>query len=814
MSRSKRVIGFSGLRRALAEQAIPPTSAADALNYDLEQGTLKNRYGWKSLRSPQASFSASYGLAYLAGYNASYAEVDEYITFENLGAGVQAYSRASTGLAAPAAITGAGSLSSAGNWRGYAWDNRSYFLSPAFTSVYKHVIGDNTSWTAFQPAVTPAAALTYAIRYQTTADAAYATVNFAGVATGENTYTGCATATSLLGDNSLLITNAITTTSVTGSIKIDFSTATAGAQDWQYNDVFAFALTPQDAINNRISTTGVKVTIYNTAGAAYTATKCDVVFDGNAQFFVRAQFDGKTRADWSSIKYFMIEYTFSRARVGTQYLRLTPITVGCCVMKPPVGRTQDSEVQFAYSYYDSTNLLESGLSPAVSIPAAQLAGLNPVSGLMEGLGCWVYLSPYVASASVDKTRTYWSEGDGIWHRVVEQNDTTSNYTVKQSYLELLSAAIYTPRPYQYTNVVAACPFKGWMVWFYKAGFENVRHSRVGDPEKLEDTNNTLQDGDGNRAATYSLADNFSDQPLGGVQAHDALVIFGSQGVYAQVGDSPSSMTPAKKLPGSFGCVGYDAFSRWKSDAGGPGAVWLSQNGEVYFAEVSQAFDGDTGFRVTWLTEAASGIGIEYLITGQSGLSYTVADLANAMVVVDEKRDALWVILGKRALVLQRPSKVTGTREWVPYEFNTGGSTTVIKHASFSSRRRNRALLSDGRFIEFEWDTANNTYITGSNRDGGNAMTAPYWKSGVQLGDNRRVDHVAVNRATLTDTPTVQIISTRATNSYTLASGKIYTRTAFTQQGPDHQFKITGGENFAEITSLEWEEKNTSKRFNQ
>ena len=569
--RSQRIIGFAGLRRALGEQAIPPTNAADMLNADLEQGTLKSRYGWKSLRSPQASFSASYGLTYLQGY-ASYAEVDEYITFENLGAGVQAYSRASSGTAAPAAITGAGSLSSVGNWRGYAWDATSYFLSPAATGVYKHTIGNSASWTAFVPASSPTAALGYSLLYQSTAGAAYATVNFAGVATGEVTYTGCATAASLLGDNSLLVTNAITTTSVTGSIKIDFSTATAGAQDWQYNDVFAFALTPQDAINNRLSTTGVKVTIYNTAGASYAATKCDVVFDGNAQFFVRAQFDGKTRADWSSIKYFQIEYTFSRARVGTQYLRVTPITVGCCMIAPPADRGRDGIVKFAYSYYDSTTQQESGLSPAVDVPITLLKGLNPVTGLMEGLGCWVYLSSYVSSASVDKTRTYFSDDEGTnWHRVVEQNDTTSNYTVKQGYNDLMLLAVYVPKPYQYTNVVAACPFKGWMVWFYKAGFENVRHSRVGDPENQEDLNNTLQDGDGNRAATYSLADNFSDQPLGGVQAADALIILGSQGVYAQVGDSPSSMTPTKKLPGSFGCVGYDAFARWKTDAGGPGA---------------------------------------------------------------------------------------------------------------------------------------------------------------------------------------------------------------------------------------------------
>lgn len=152
-------------------------------------------------------------------------------------------------------------------------------------------------------------------------------------------------------------------------------------------------------------------------------------------------------------------------------------------------------------------------------------------------------------------------------------------------------------------------------------------------------------------------------------------------------------------------------------------------------------------------------------------------------------------------MLRRPSILDGERPWEFAEWNFGGSYTV-PYLGFSTKRRSVTMSSDGRLLEHEWNSSTGAWITGSNRDGGNAITSAYWQSKIFVGPNRRVANVYVERDSYSDTPTVTITSSRTTASYTLTSGKRHFRAGPLVQGWDQQFKVELQENSSPVRRVE------------
>ena len=124
----------------------------------------------------------------------------------------------------------------------------------------------------------------------------------------------------------------------------------------------------------------------------------------------------------------------------------------------------------------------------------------------------------------------------------------------------------------------------------------------------------------------------------------------------------------------------------------------------------------------------------------------------------------------------------------------------------------RAFLSDGNFIELEWNSNSGAWITGANRDGGNAMTSPYWQSKTFDGPNRRYDFIGVQRDTGTNTPSVTVAASRASQSVTLVSGQTNARLGPQVQGRRVSFKVTGGENYDPMRELYYAERPAAERF--
>lgn len=813
---------FGGANTALDSALIEPFKSSDNLNVRMEDGNINVAYGFRAIAAAQASFSSLRGLSYLQGYSGT-TLVEEYVSYEALGGNVKPWSRnVTTGAATEITNSGSALNLNASDWLAVAFNGDSYHINPTDT-VARHVIGTNTSWTALNVPTSPTLPPTYAVQYGG-GQTGYTLLSFAGTnmsdSVGSNlaAYTGSAHVTNSVvnSDGSVSIDHANTT--LDSSFTLDMNGASVGVQNWTSNDVFAFQLSCK-VIGFDIDPSTVRLELINNDGSPVTLIPTSVDYDPNVlqqggigsgkTYGFRVEFEDKDRTLFDNIRKWRVKYKVRFATTSGNLLTMTKPVLGGVYMAAPVDRTPGQGLSFGYSYHYSTPDLESGISPTNLVPNTVLEGWKPFPSL-KGLGVHIRITATVSGdANVDNLRFYVMDTDGKFRRLVTQADSTAYWDHKIQWVEVLRLTQYTANPYVFSGIINAFAYKGSMVWLYKGGSQNVRYSRVGEPEKQANSLTDIED-DFNRGATFSLADNFGDEPVGGVQAGDAAIIAGKQGVYAQVGSRPYEMTPSKKVPGSFGCANKFAYSRWKDDVGNPGMVYLSNNGQVYFVLVSPSFSGDEGSQTICLTGDIF-TGALSVKTFLMGSTYT--DLSLARLVIDEQEDCLWVILGNRGLRLSRPSTIDGNRQWTGREW-TLGSTITWSYFAPSSKWRIRGMRSNGKFDELEYNNSTGAFITGTLRDGGSAIASMYWtsKEFQNKSQHSRIMDVDCIRDTLTDTPTITIISTRQTQAYTLTSGKRHFRPSFKQGGKEHAFKIALTEGSGPITGMEWAESMIARRI--
>lgn len=837
---------FGGVVTAIDPRMIEPYNASDSQNIDPEEGTCRVRYGYNNLRSAQTNFSAAYGLEYIQGYNSSNALVEEYVSFETISGTTKPFSRVATS-GAPTEITNGGVAVSlnASTWRGFAWNDVSYFTNPNDSNpVRKHTIGTSTSWTTLTPPGSPTAQLTSRITYGQNAQS-YLTLSWAGITVGADiTYTGNATATnSSVQGTSLYIAHTGTITD--SSIKIDLRETTAGNAkdfDWYYCDNFLFMLDSTTGTAGGLNVTDGGFTIdpaslviefTNSSGTVIAAAiTLNFTYVGANGFraTVKAAFPNKNRGDWGDgstaasglnvgqtngeIRFVTIKYrvTGGSAEASYNYLRVQPITIGGIDIPNILPIGGETSVVFTYSYYNSSTAFESGIAPPLGVLADSLLGApvgNEVG--MFRLGTWLEITG-TNGADSDNNRYYVRVLDPAdnkvkWKRLATQADSDLTYDVRLTFQERLALTTFsTIGPFTMTGCKFGVPWKGWVAWFYKGGYQNVRHSRVGDPEKQANTELDL-DSDLNRGATFSLADNFGDEAENAFTADEVIVICGQNGIYSQQGSAPWNLTPPKKFPGSQGVANAFACARWRDDAGNPVVVFVSKTGDgVYSAPIELAAD-DRGARIVPIDGDIRGQVRTYLIDGQSALWTALSitadsdKLALIRVWVDESRDALWVACGKRALVLMRPSLVSGKREWRMVSWTTDSSTDYVRYVSSSTARRVRWIRSAGKMDENEWNQTTNAWVTGATRDGDAAAPTAYWTSkNFSGGDRARLDAVWIDRDTLTDTPVVTAYCERQPSgaSRTFASGASFVRFSHLQSGWSHKLKFELGANSAPL----------------
>ncbi|HMS54215.1 MAG TPA: hypothetical protein PKA27_02345 [Fimbriimonadaceae bacterium] len=826
--------------------AIDPASAfpyaTDTLNARVADGAIRPRYGYKTLQGVPSGFTAGYGLFYLQGYSGS-SEVEEYISFEHRGVSVRPYSRNATTGASTEITNGGSSLSlNASAWRVVAWQDVCYAVNPNDSGIiYKHTLGSATSWTTFGPPARPSTILGFELAYGAgNATTPYRTLSWAGLTVGSDiTYAGNATSTNSRVDNTDLII-AHTGSPQESSFEINLSKTTAGNNksfDWAYCDVFGIEIESgflsggaNVGAGFRIDPESVRILLTNSDGTPilFQPTGFDFTYEEVGEYGfkmrIRAHFDQKTRSNWGdgttaaaslaagqnggkTVKLKLSYRITSGSSAGTQYnlLRLAPLVIGGVVLADP--RTEVN-LRFGYSHYNSTSTQESGIGGLRLV--SELAANGPAYWPnLEGFGTWLNLTG-VNSSEADTNRLYVTHidqitGKQVWKRAIEQADSSPTFLYRIAYWERDQLTTYNQTtPFTASGLKAGIPFRGWMVWLYKSGYQNVRHSRIGEPEKQAsdyDLDEDLQAG-----ATFSLADNYADEPETAFDCDGVLILCGQNALYAQQGAAPTLLTPPKRLPTSAGVANAFAAARYVSDNGLPGVAYVSRSlGGVYFAMVSSATD-ERSMQIIQLDKDIAGQVRAFLIDGQAALWTAIGVTTESgkrdlvRVWVDDESDSLWVAAGKRALVLRRENQIDGTREWEFYEYTTP-SNDYIHYVAASAKRRVRWQRASGRMDENEWDTSALAWITGTNRDASLAIGSVYHEYTITAPHNTRLHDVYVERDTETDLTQITATSTRQTATKTIASGKRFITFGPLQQGYKHKLKIILGENHSPVRRL-------------
>lgn len=784
-----------GLITSVNPSLVPKNAASDLLNVETWDGSVKFRYGYRKIANTQSGFTNARGFYPLGGYSSVYANQDEYVSFEKVSGNVRAYSvNPSTW-----ARTEIKNVSTSVNlhdslWRAVYSTDTAYFYNPSATSqLYSHDIGDATNLIAISDIAAPTVRPGWAYK-------ANEQIDLTGLdpsSTGEVAVTGKAysTGSTLSGTSNVQMRHS--NGKGAASFEIIFSGTAAGNRDWYWNDAFEIIIVEENRSYAEILPSSIAVTLTNSDSSPVAIAGTVLAYRDNGGYVcVRVWWNrGKIRSDWGNgtgtgktaklkVSYELIKNSASTGSLNTE-VNFLFTRLGWTETLPVNESYQKNGVlKVAYSYYDTTTGFESALSPILEIPYGHL-GL-PSGDLNAGsflVGQRIKFT-FASTSYADKTRLYVKDANETWRRIAEVNDTSSPYdSYYLPYDDLLALTSYTPTVFDATRkIVAAGVFRGSVVWGYKGGYQNIKYSRVLNALAQKADSDSNDDYD--RGNTFSMAENYDDEPVFIHGIANALIMLGSKGAYVQYGDKPYNMSPSIRIVGSYGCAGYLAACPWKDDSNNQVVAYLTPQGDIYAAGENGIFELSAPIRGTLYSFLAS----------EQALS-----LADALMFADEAENSLWVVLGKRAASLRKPSIIDGKRYFTLYEFHD-----TIAYAASDPKRRIKAIGADGALYEYEWDSSESAYIEGTLRDAGAQAPTGFWQSKEFGQGSTRIRFMRVYREGL-NAMQVDIDTDGTVSSYFARDGRYELKAGPKQSGLNHTFKLVMDETCGSVSAFEWEE---------
>ena len=714
MSREVQSLGpFVGLFTETGYDT-PEGYASGCLNVRVKDGRIRPRWGFRNVAArPSYASYACYGFEWLNGYDSSYVNHQEWVSIENIsGAGIMPYSvNPSTGARTLITSSGSPVTLASGDWKAVTFYGVSYWINPASAiSVYSHVVGTNTDWN--NPSTLPVAAPTvpgqilrtipplqeqamFVNGTDTVATSMGATLSGFGASSGGIVASGAGAGMAYF-----------TVPNTTWGYRNDWIqwviTLSSSDRSWSNQlyanlTISAGGVTPGGNDSFHLDTANMYVVITNGSGTSSSnlpiiPSNLNAPFDQPYGTYLYGWIDmsGVSASILSDVQ--KITIRFSIHETGAAGYWLTSFALGGMRYHDSTGvamqNAADPSLQYAFNYTEGSTVgTASALTPLAGNildgqdiqPHADLPGLG--SQLQIKIPCAGASTGFTTGATINLYRLNGTSWQRIWQTSNSVRTTvalvTFNDLYTDSYLTANTATLpvttltFSAPVLVGTGIINAFALQGWVCWLYPGGYQNVQHSRVGNPVQLSaSTDDPL---DLTRGATFSLSDSFTDEPVGGCQVGAALAILGHQGCYTQVGANPSSLTPPHKVAGSLGCAGRFAYTRFKSDNGDPGIAWVDPSGEgVWFVGLWQIYASDSGARPTELSASIRGFLRTFLLYPQQ-TEFGFTDFSGLRLAVDEATQSLWVVLGNRALVLRPPNPAAnGARQWEPYQFATEG----------------------------------------------------------------------------------------------------------------------------------------------
>lgn len=457
---------------------------------------------------------------------------------------------------------------------------------------------------------------------------------------------------------------------------------------------------------------------------------------------------------------------------------------------------------YAYTFYNSTTLIETGATKATYPNVINFKGVTPYAGLPTG-GAWAVLTPSVPSyltinggvvnlAGYDQIQVYRQITPTTWYCVagIGAYDNDGNAipalenTGTPALIDKQRAIDVTTNCRQANNLQFTDPPAGpiqpscgtvWKAQLTLGVGELIYMSWGGNPGLFLPAPGTAfiapAATDLAQGATFYMSQNEAD-PVQGVVAQDSLYLAGISATYVVIGDSALSSTPPRKLPGSRGAPGAMAVCPYSA------GVLIGALDGLWFYEVSRAF---TGSRDNTMAEQEMSLAV------RNSWQNTLMGTNPQNLVLIDQRDCIWAFRDNVYMRYTRPTPIDGQRRW-----ETGAWTGLtVRFANYNVLRGLRALDATGILVQIAQNASNTAYTT----DNGSTVTYSY-TTGVlsSAGGRKRVTKVQFQGS---GTPSIEVIPSDGLGNPSpvtftrSANGQVFIPSKTVPPGFRHQFVISG-----------------------
>jgi len=721
MKRTERITDFDRIVSAL-DGGAKPNFAFDMTNLRLVGRSLKFRWGYANVgAAPVSNFNGCRGLGWVRNQSGT----EEFISIEERPSGtLQPYSLTFT---TPAPLTFARTQIATGvtslsldkpDWLVTAYGDYAYIINPEADlvtptpapTVYKHLIGTSTDWSAVQDSAyqDPGNNNQTNISVSSPRNRDYANTNTTPTVTA-STYIAGVTFTYPGG--ALLLSGTGNDAGRDGGVRVqlDFTST----EDTTYNDYIVQRIqAPSGSIIEEFrsyyySSTDNPVVRFNGINYTVADTNFELILSADKrelQIVIYVGGLGIPIADRNDFQRLTVSFigSINQANASTPIAELQPLEFGGVYL----GATSSAK-----RIWDSTSIggldgSESGIKYATRYTDGGTTygpAVNAIASKANAVGYQIMIdgSYYGGRLSVvGKTTTaapwttieYLRLGtDNKWRVIGTTTNNPAEPSVIDTYQENIlltlpeapsvtaTGAEFAP-PFRTSGIVGAFPYKQSMVWLINSGTANLQFSEVGNPLSLY-VDGVVYGTDPLQPAQFTMSDDEGDRPVWGTQAGMIAFIIGNKSAYAMFGDTPSTMSPSRQIPGSRGIVGRYAGTRWRPRGGQYSVAYMDQAGEVWSVSSAPQFVDDTRVVPIELSQPIRGL-IKQRLLDEQLTEFPSLSLSQVQAEFDEELSALWFILGKRAAVFRQDESGVGW-EIYTYTITSTGALAVCEDYAYA-----------------------------------------------------------------------------------------------------------------------------------
>lgn len=552
----------------------------------------------------------------------------------------------------------------------------------------------------------------------------------------------------------LLNAGANITTPTEIAVTVDF----ASAQDWQFSDYYRLNMGWQLASVD-LEPGSVQFQLINAGATTLDPSSSQLQSLATNSMNLNTQWAGVARTSRDDIDKLLITFTVSKWNqnsiiVFDVYRGMTWMCNSLPISADPATQLRQ-KIEYAYSYYDVDNDVESLLSDS---------RVTPIELPRTEYGTWVTVLTLMGNPALDASDRIYvyrrEKSTGLWRRLPTDannlttfgaaNVTSGSTSFQDRWMEHELTDFPTPTALDFPgahDTISGLVIGVWKNCLVLGSGKKLWLSFVRQPDLFApDPDNQAmvkafadrEDDNPDQGRTYYLSDNKAEEVYG-IAGQDSLYGITPESSYAVVGDTPIDSSPPRRLPGSRGAVSTRGTYRY-----GGGLHVASQDGLWYYS-VGRGFSGED-----------NGALVEREETLECRRSWQTTLLGSSYsgLAMIEHDDRFWIFNGTKYLSRTRNG------QWIEGTF-----TDSVVAAAASRSRGLRFQDSTGRI---------HTISTSTTTDNGTTVTWTY-ETGILDGPRARVTDFEIQAI---GTPTIKVRTYSSMGTLTDSDGRKYDEETF------------------------------------